>query len=320
MKKSKKNIDIGAAMPLIIFFVITLAAVILTGGQVFAVNNILNIINQAVPYLLAGVGMIFAVAMGGTDITCGSIIGLAGTAGAYAALNIGFWAMFPAAILVGAAVGLLNGIVISKFKVPSFMCTLAMLLAIRAVLNWWLQSQVFICNEQMLKLDNLGIKLLIALVVLIIFGYIFRFTPFGEYTRAIGENELAMEFTGTSVSLVKIVAYTLSGLLAGIAGIFVVVRLGGASNTMGAGVEMKVMLCMFLASIPVQGGSGTRIYKLIIGVMTYFMLDNGLTLLGGTSNVNQLIRGVILILALIITRVAIEKNEMRNIKRAAAEN
>ena len=83
---------------------------------------------------------------------------------------------------------------------------------------------------------------------------------------------------------------------------------------------MKVMLCMFLASIPVQGGSGTRIYKLIIGVMTYFMLDNGLTLLGGTSNVNQLIRGVILILALIITRVAIEKNEMRNIKRAAAEN
>ena len=320
MKKSKKNIDIGAVMPLIIFFVITLAAVILTGGQVFAVNNILNIINQAVPYLLAGVGMIFAVAMGGTDITCGSIIGLAGTAGAYAALNIGFWAMFPAAILVGAAVGLLNGIVISKFKVPSFMCTLAMLLAIRAVLNWWLQSQVFICNEQMLKLDNLGIKLLIALVVLIIFGYIFRFTPFGEYTRAIGENELAMEFTGTSVSLVKIVAYTLSGLLAGIAGIFVVVRLGGASNTMGAGVEMKVMLCMFLASIPVQGGSGTRIDKLIIGVMTYFMLDNGLTLLGGTSNVNQLIRGVILILALIITRVAIEKNEMRNIKRAAAEN
>ncbi len=318
MKKSKKNIDIGAVMPLIIFFVITLAAVILTGGQVFAVNNILNIINQAVPYLLAGVGMIFAVAMGGTDITCGSIIGLAGTAGAYAALNIGFWAMFPAAILVGAAVGLLNGIVISKFKVPSFMCTLAMLG--RAVLNWWLQSQVFICNEQMLKLDNLGIKLLIALVVLIIFGYIFRFTPFGEYTRAIGENELAMEFTGTSVSLVKIVAYTLSGLLAGIAGIFVVVRLGGASNTMGAGVEMKVMLCMFLASIPVQGGSGTRIYKLIIGVMTYFMLDNGLTLLGGTSNVNQLIRGVILILALIITRVAIEKNEMRNIKRAAAEN
>ena len=82
MKKSKKNIDIGAVMPLIIFFVITLAAVILTGGQVFAVNNILNIINQAVPYLLAGVGMIFAVAMGGTDITCGSIIGLAGTAGA----------------------------------------------------------------------------------------------------------------------------------------------------------------------------------------------------------------------------------------------
>lgn len=320
MNENKRNIDIGSFMPLIIFLVITILAAILTKGQVFAPSNLLNIVNQAVPYFLAGLGMIFVVAMGGTDITCGSIIGLAGTAGAYAAINFGFWAMFPAAILVGAVIGLVNGIIISKFKVPSFMCTLAMLLAIRAVLNWWLQAQVFMCNEQMLQLDNLAIKIAITAFVFLVFGYIFRFTPFGEYTRAIGENELAMEFTGTSVMKVKILAYMVSGLLAGVAGIFVLVRLGGASNTMGAGMEMKVMLCMFLASIPVQGGSGTRIYKLFIGVLTYFMLDNGLTLLGGTSNVNQLVRGIILILALICTRVVIEKNEMRNIKKASSDN
>lgn len=317
MTNSKPKISIEALMPLIIFLVITLVAAIFTQGRVFAFKNLLNIINQSVPYFLAGLGMIFVVAVGGTDVTCGSIIGLAGTASAWAGLAFGVWAMFPAAILVGGVIGLANGVVVSRFKVPSFMCTLAMLLAIRAVLNWWLQSTVYICDSTMRMLDLPQVKIPILIVMFAIFGFVFHYTPFGEYIRAIGENEQAIEFTGISVRNVKIIAYTLSGLLAGIAGIFAVARLGGASNTMGSGMEMKVMLCMFLAGIPVQGGSGTKIYKLVIGVLTYFMLDNGLTLIGGSSNVNQLVRGVILILALLVTRLVSERSIKQNIKKAA---
>lgn len=317
MTSNKRKVSIDTLMPLIIFLIITLLASILTQGKVFAPNNLMNIINQSVPYFLAGLGMIFVVAVGGTDVTCGSIIGLAGTASAWAGLTLGFWAMFPAAILVGGVIGMVNGVVVSRFKVPSFMCTLAMLLAIRAVLNWWLQSTVFICNDTMHILDQPAIKIPILIVMFAVFSFIFHYTPFGEYVRAIGENEQAIEFTGISVRNVKIIAYTLSGLLAGVAGIFTVVRLGGASNTMGSGMEMKVMLCMFLAGIPVQGGSGTKIYKLIIGVLTYFMLDNGLTLISGSSNVNQLVRGVVLILALLATRLATERSVKQNIKKAA---
>ena len=239
-----------------------------------------------------------------------------GNCGAWAALNIGVWAMFPVAILFGAAVGLVNGVVVAKFKVPSFMCTLAMLLAVRAVVSWWLQAKVYHCNDVMSLFDGLGVKIPILIVVLAVFAYIFRFTPFGKYTRAIGENEQAIEYTGVSVLKTKIWAFTLSGILAGIAGVFVMVRLGGASNTMGSGMEMRVMLCMFLASIPVAGGSGTAVYKMLIGVLTYFVLDNGLTFLGGTSNFNQMIRGIVLILALFITRLAIERNTKKSIKKA----
>ena len=311
-----KKINVGSVMPVIIFLFITILFGILTRGQIFSANNLMNIVNQSVPYFLAGMGMIFVVAMGGTDITCGSVIGLAGTAGAWAALNIGVWAMFPVAILFGAAVGLVNGVVVAKFKVPSFMCTLAMLLAVRAVVSWWLQAKVYHCNDVMSLFDGLGVKILILIVVLAVFAYIFRFTPFGKYTRAIGENEQAIEYTGVSVLKTKIWAFTLSGILAGIAGVFVMVRLGGASNTMGSGMEMRVMLCMFLASIPVAGGSGTAVYKMLIGVLTYFVLDNGLTFLGGTSNFNQMIRGIVLILALFITRLAIERNTKKSIKKA----
>lgn len=317
--KTKKELNIATLMPVIIFAVITLLFGILTKGQIFRTNNLMNIVNQSVPYFLAGMGMLFVVAMGGTDITCGSIIGLAGTAAAWAALNIGTWAMFPAAIILGTVIGFVNGIIVSKFKVSSFMCTLAMLLAMRACVNWWLQATVYHCNDSMKVFDELGVKMPILIVVIGIFAYIFRFTPFGKYTRAIGENENAMNFTGVSVLGTKVLAFTLSGLLAGIAGVFVVIRLGGASNTMGAGMEMKVMLCMFLASIPVEGGSGTAVYKMLIGTLTYFMLDNGLTLLGGTSDFNQMIRGIVLILALFITRVAIEAGNKKNIKKAFEE-
>lgn len=315
----KKEFDIGTMMPLIIFVVITVLFGILTRGSIFSGQSLMNIVNQSVPYFLAGMGMLFVVAMGGTDITCGSIIGIAGTAGAWAALQIGIWAMFPVAILFGAGIGLLNGVIVSKFKVPSFMCTLAMLLAVRACVNWWLQASVYQANESMLVFDRLEVKLPILIGILALFGFIFRFTPFGKYTRCIGENEMAMQFTGVSVIRTKIIAFTISGLLAGVAGVFTMVRLGGASNTMGAGIEMKVMLCMFLASIPVEGGAGTAVYKMIIGTLTYFMLDAGLTNLGGTSNFNQMVRGIILIFALYLTHLAVKATNDKNVKKALEE-
>jgi ribose transport system permease protein len=191
-----------------------------------------------------------------------------------------------------------------------------MLIAIRAVVTWILQASNIICTRQMTVFNQTDVKFPILIVLFIIFGYIFRFTPFGTYLRAIGENEQAMTYTGISFDKIKMAAYAISGTLAGIAGVFVMVRNGGANNTMGSSMEMKVMLCLFLASIPVQGGSGTRMYKMIIGVLTYFVLDNGLTLLGGSTIINQLIRGIVLILALLITRIVSEQKDKRAVKLA----
>jgi len=191
-----------------------------------------------------------------------------------------------------------------------------MLIAIRAMVTWILQATNIVCTTQMRVFNQTGVKLPIVLTLFVIFGYIFRYTPFGTYLRAIGENEQAITYTGIDFDKVKIAAYAISGTLAGIAGIFVMVRNGGANNTMGSSMEMKVMLCLFLASIPVQGGSGTRMYKMIIGVLTYFVLDNGLTLLGGSTIINQLIRGIVLILALYVTRIVSEQKQKRDVKRA----
>ncbi len=315
----RKDFDITTIMPIVIFVIIVIIFSILTGGQVLTPKNLSNILAQSIPYFICGLGMLFVAAIGGTDITCGSLVGLAGTFAAMAGTGIGVWAMFPVAIGVGFAVGLINGVFVAKLKIPSFMMTLAMLIALRACVSWMLNANNVLATKNMRVFDQMGIKIVILLVLIVIFGYIFRFTPFGTYLRAIGENEQAFSYTGVNLDRVKIAAFVISGALAGLAGVFVMLRNGGANNTMGNSMEMRVMLCLFLAGIPVQGGSGTRLYKMLIGVLTYFVLDNGLTLMGGSSIVNQLIRGIVLIFALYLTRLVGDVQIRRDTRQALEE-
>lgn len=315
MKGKRISISITDLMPLFVLLAVSLIFGVLTKGLVFSKGNMINIINQSVPYFIAALGMIFVTAMGGTDITCGSIIGFAGSLAAMAATEISVWLMFPCAIVVGGLVGLFSGTIVSKFKVPSFMVTLSLLLALRAAVSWLLNAENILVTREMMVFDRMWVKFPILIGLLIVFTYIFHYTPFGSYLHAIGENEMAVGHTGVPVDKVKIAAFAISGALAGVAGVFTVVRLGGASNTMGSSMEMKVMLCMFLASIPVEGGAGTKMHKMIIGVLTYFILDNGLTLMGGASIINQMIRARVLLAALTLTRVVGEQSERRNAQK-----
>lgn len=316
MKSKKSRFDVTAVMPIIILVVILAVFVVLTGGRNLDSKNLTNIINQSIPYFICGLGVLFVAAIGGTDITCGSLIGLAGALAGLAATKISIWLMFPVAIGVGLAVGLINGLFVAKLKIPSFMMTLSMLIALRACVSWLLNAANVLATRDMLVFNKLYVKLPILIVLIAIFGYIFRFTPFGTYLRAIGENEQAVSYTGVNLDAIKIAAFAISGALAGVASVFAMVRNGGANNTMGNSMEMRVQLCLFLASIPIQGGSGTRLYKMIVGVLTYFALDNGLTLLGGSTIVNQLIRGIVLILALFVTRLASEQKQRHDVKLA----
>ena len=315
MKRKSARIDTTALMPILILLVILIVFVVLTRGENLTAQNLTNI-NQSIPYFICGLGMLFVAAIGGTDITCGSLIGLAGALSGMAATEVSIWLLFPVAIGVGLAVGVINGVFVAKLKIPSFMMTLSMLIALRACVSWLLQASNVMATREMLVFNRMYIKLPILIVLIIVFGYIFRFTPFGTYLRAIGENEQAISYTGVNLDAVKIAAFAISGALAGVASIFVMVRNGGANNTMGSSMEMRVMLCLFLASIPVQGGSGTRLYKMIVGVLTYFVLDNGLTLLGGSTIINQLIRGIVMILALYVTRLAADQRLKHDVKLA----
>ena len=305
--RKKMNITASDLMPFIIVIIMVVIFGIATGGSVFEPSNLKNLFNQSVATLIAGLGMIFVASMGATDITHGSLLALATVFGFLAANQLGFLFFLPVTILVGLLSGLLLGVINAKLKVPSFMASLALLIAYRAFVNLILSSASYSFPSELGFFNDFWFDVAAVIILIVIIAFIFHYTPFGVYVKAIGENENAVLYAGINVTKIKILAFVLSGAMAAIAGIFMIARVGGTNNTIGSGFEMKVMMAMFIGGVPVEGGMKSKLYKLIIGAPTIILLENGLVLCGVDGSATQLIRGIVLLAAIYATMQVNEK-------------
>lgn len=319
MSKSKKiNFNINTWLPVIIFVLVAAIFGIVTKGALFTPTNLMNLFSQSVPMIIAGLGMLFVAAMGSTDISCGVIVALVGCFGLMVSTNVNPLLLIPVSLLIGVASGLLLGYINAKRKVSSFMASLAMMMAYRAIVNLVLSNTSFYLPDSLKFIDSMAFKVISVIILIALIVYIFHYTRFGIYVRDIGENEVAVKHTGINVDAIKIAAFAVSGLMAAIAGIYMVARLGGTNNTIGTGFEMKVMMALFIAGVPVQGGVGSKVYKLILGAPTIMMLENGLVLCGTSGAVTQLVRGLVLLAAVALT--AYLGRRFANVGVAAAQN
>ena len=301
MKKVKDNFETLLPFTILVLMVIFFAAI--TKGNIFSVNSFRTLIKQTLNIIIAGLGGIFVTSMGGTDITQGSLVGLCAAFAAAIGADISVPLAMAVSVAVGIASGLFVGVVNAKFKVPSFMVSLAMLIALRAMVSTALGNRSVILPEALRQLDQFYISVPVVIILIVLISYLFNYTRFGSYCRAIGENENAVKFTGVNVTLIKIAAF---GLL-GIAALFVLARVGGSSNVMGVGFEMRIMMAMFIGGIPVSGGMGTKIYKMQIGAFMITLLESGLVMAGCSGSITQLIRGIVLLVVVLITIKAKER-------------
>ena len=317
--RRKFTFNINTWLPVIIFLLIAVIFGMATGGQLFGANNLMNIFNQSVSTLIAGLGLIFVAAMGSTDITGGAIVAVAGCLSCIAAESLGNgYIMPPVAIVAGLFTGIFVGIIVAKFKVNSFMVTLAVMMAYRAFTNLLVSDNAYPLPSAVRFLDQTGFKVAVVILLIAVMSYIFHYTRLGVYVRGIGENEIAIRHCGVNVEKVKIAAFAISGLLASIAALFTIARVGGTSSTLGTGFEMRVMMALYIGGIPVQGGTGSKIYKLVFGAPTIIMLENGLVLCGAGGGTTQLIRGSVLLAAVWLCNFLAKR--FVNVGVAAAQN
>ena len=144
-------------------------------------------------------------------------------------------------------------------------------------------------------------------------AYLFEFTKAGRYSQAIGENETVAKYVGVPVVKMKILAFALSGLMAGMASIFSILTVGGTSQTMGSFTEMKVAMAIFLGGVLVTGGKSAKIYKMILGSLSISIIVNGLAIIGfPESEYSELVQGLLLLLILFATIVATVRDRKKD--------
>jgi len=294
-----KKLNINSLIPVIMFILFFLIFLILTKGQIATQYNLKIIVEQSIPVIIGGLGMIFVISQGSIDISQGAVLALAGTVSTILVTKYGIGWLYPSAILVGAACGLLSGVLVSVFKMLSIMVTLSLLIGIRGLVNHLIGSDVHFATAEMFALGDT--LYLAGIILFIIMGYLFKYTKMGYYSKAIGENETAVKCVGIPVRRIKALAFMLSGIMAGIVGVYLTINIGGANNTMGLFFELRVMMAIFVGGVPVSGGMQSKLYKLLIGAPTIVLLENGLVLCGVGGEIYQAIQGVVLMLLVFLT-------------------
>ncbi|POY39457.1 ribose ABC transporter permease [Flavobacterium alvei] len=283
------------------------------------VDNGWNVLRQISVNICISVGMTLVVLTAGIDLSVGSILAFSGAVAAGLLksgisfpgndLFIGFTLLGTvlAGIATGSFLGFFNGWVITKFKVPPFVATLAMLTVARGFTMLWTKGYpISSLGTNFAYIGTgwfLGIPILvwIAVVVVIAAMIISNKTALGRYIYAIGGNENAAKLSGINIDKVKIIVYTLAGALAAIGGIMVTSRLDSAQPNAGMSYELDAIAAVVIGGTSLSGGRGT-IIGTVLGAIIIGVLNNGLVLLDVSPFWQQVVKGMVILLAVMIDK------------------
>ena len=291
------------------FVVIFIFFAILLGNQGFlSPNNLLNILRQTATITVIAVGMTYVISCAEIDLSVGSVAGLASVVTAMAVANWGVVAGVIAGLLVGVVVGSINGGLVAGLGIPSFLVTLGMLGIAFGMAQWITHSapQPILSYAYNLAFGsgNLGPfpGLVVWMAIFVAVGAIvLSKTRFGRQVLATGGNRMAAEFTGINTKRIKFEVLLISGTVAAFAGMLYAGRLQSGRFQWGQGDELSAIAAVILGGTSLFGGSGTVIGTLF-GALLIGLINNGLILAGLDASQQQVIRGVIIILAVALAR------------------
>ncbi|MGF6990221.1 ribose transport system permease protein [Lachnospiraceae bacterium PM6-15] len=274
------------------------------------IDNFLNLLQQAsIPGIVA-IGMTTVVLLGGIDLSVGSVLALSGMISSIVAMNVpgigGVLLAFLAGFLISAIMGLLTGILISHFKLPDFIASLAMMEIGRgAALLTTSGNPVFGLSEAFhvigggFLFDKLAYTAIIWIILTIIFALVFKYTVFGRSLFAIGGNHEAAMLSGIKTKVNYTLAYVLSAMLSGCAGVLTASWMSTGQPTAGNGYELDAIAASVIGGASLSGGKGSVIGT-FGGVFLLQIITNIFNLVGLPSYYQRIAKGIIIILALLL--------------------
>lgn len=277
----------------------------------FSFSNIINIIRQIAIVGVAACGEAFVLLIGGIDLSIGSIIGLSGVTSATLVRDIGM--SVPLAllcgVLAGTIVGILNGLLVARLKIPAIIATLGTYTIVRGLSNLIAGGMSVFGMPEPYKVLGRGYIFFLPLPVAVMIGVIIvlyavlHHMPFGRYVYAIGNNVKSARISGIKIPRIKQIVFIISGTTAGIAGVILSSRLDCGQAVPVANFELDVITAVVLGGISIMGGKG-RLIVVLIGVLIIGVLENGLILMNVLFYSQMVIKGPVLLLALGLDRLS----------------
>ncbi len=307
--KNKETLDkMRPLLGLIIFSVI----ISILSPRFLTKSNLLNVFRQTSINAIIAAGMTFVILTSGIDLSVGSILGFSGAIAAkMLATGSNIFLALLVAMVIGAISGILNGIIITKGKVQPFIATLAIMILLRgATMVFTSGRPIAVSGDKISPIfrwvgtGNIGgipVPIIIMAIVFIICYYILNHTQFGRHIYAVGGNEEAALLSGVNTDKVKILAYTISGILAAVAGIIVTSRLSSAQPTAGDGYELDAIAAVVLGGTSLVGGQGTVIGT-IIGALIIGILNNALNLMDVQSYYQMIAKAIVILIAVLLDK------------------
>lgn len=274
------------------------------------VSNSFDVMRQVSINALIAFGMTLSILLGGIDLSVGSILAVSSVLAAMtmrgghnAGLAVGI------AILAGAGMGSLNGVIIAKGRVAPFIATLGMLTLLRGVaLVLSKGSPISGFSSHFFAMLGGGyvarlipVPVVLMLAIFALFWFVLTRTVFGRHVYATGGNAEAAKLSGVNTNRVQILAYTVSGAMAALAGVILTSRLDSAQPTAGAGYELDAITAVVLGGTSLAGGRGW-IFGTLVGALLIGVLNNGLNLMGVSSFYQQVVKGSVILLAVLLDR------------------
>ncbi len=290
--------------PVIWMFAIIIIVFSITGKNFFSLNNIINIIKQASPFLIVALGETMVILIGGTDLSIGYVMGFSGVVVAML-MNSGcpVFVSILLGILVGGLFGFTNGIFVSKFKLPIFIVTYGIgnvAYGIGSIITGGVSQPAL--NYSFRKISDgsiwgIPIVFLIALIVFFIIKFVIDKTSFGRNMYGLGGNREALFLSGVNIKRAELLIFTTAGLLAGIGGVIFAARSASGHPSYGAGWEFDAVAATIIGGNSFSEGKG-NINKTVLGVLFVQILKNGLNISGVAPQSQSFLIGLVVVVAI----------------------
>jgi ribose transport system permease protein len=308
--KQKANGVLRDLTPLFGFAGIVIIFSILTGGKIIRPANLSLMLSQVYVLMIASMGVFMIMTVGGLDFSQGAILGLSSIVFCWIS-NYSIILGVVAAVAAGAVMGAFNGFFLVKFKIASFIVTICSMYFFRGLCKYITTNGPVPASFEVMMLDETWLKVLLVTVVLLAGFFIWHFTRLGCTLRAIGAGETAARFSGCCPDLTKFLVYAASGALTGFASFLNVVKVGSITGTAGSQLETQILIALVLGGMPISGGAKSRFSNILIGTLTYCVLEKSLPMVFPVSATQQLVKGIIFLLVVALT---IDHESLRVIK------